>query len=181
MDALGLRIRFALPPPANEATARKSKAFLIDNVAGLLSMSKGAVLEDMIARAEALGCTADGQRIAPPGPTNLSRKKVRMAVNDQPSLFLSLEQAAPALTVRDAISDLPEHALAPGETHLPLDYPCEPLTDFQRRMCGNCTVPPTTRRSGCSPSVACASPCCIQATTGPGLWRGSRPAAFQGR
>ena len=142
----------------------RPKAFLIENVVGLLSMSKGSVLEDMIARAEALGYAvdvvtldtcefgvpqhrrrvfifgaADGQRIAPPSPTHLNGKKVGVAVNDQPSLFFKVEQAAPALTVRDAISDLPERALAPSETHLPVDYPGEPQTDFQRRMRGNTT------------------------------------------
>ena len=142
----------------------RPKAFLIENVVGLLSMSKGAVLEDMVARAEALGYAADvvtldacefgvpqhrrrifvfggayGQSIAPPSPTHLNGKKVGVAVNDQPSLFFDVEQAAPALTVRDAISDLPERALAPRDTHSTLEYPGEPLTDFQRRMRGNTT------------------------------------------
>ncbi|MEM6288807.1 MAG: DNA cytosine methyltransferase, partial [Bacteroidota bacterium] len=37
----------------------RPKAFLIENVVGLLSMSKGAVLADMVERAEALGYAAD--------------------------------------------------------------------------------------------------------------------------
>lgn len=141
----------------------KPRAFLIENVVGLLSMSKGAVLEDMISRAEALGYAADvvtldacefgvpqhrrrvfvfgaadAQRIDPPMPSHLNGKRVGVALNNQPSLFFDVEQSLPALTVRDAISDLPQCALAPRDTHVPLQYPEDvELTDYQRQMRGD--------------------------------------------
>jgi DNA (cytosine-5)-methyltransferase 1 len=140
----------------------RPKAFLIENVTGLLSMSGGAVLADMVARAEALGYAADvvtldacefgvpqhrkrvfifgaahGQRVPPPRPSHVNGRKTGVVLNDQPSLFFDVPTAAPALTVRDAISDLPEVALAPADTQVPIGYPQGPLTDFQRQMRGN--------------------------------------------
>jgi len=142
----------------------RPKAFLIENVTGLLSMSGGAVIADMVSRAEALGYAADvvtldacefgvpqhrkrvfifgaadGQRVAPPVPTHMNGKRTGVLLNDQPSLFFDEPASASALTVRDAISDLPKEALAPRDTQQPLEYPDTDQTPYQRLMRGNAT------------------------------------------
>lgn len=140
----------------------RPKAFLIENVVGLLSMSGGAVLADMVARAEALGYAtnvvtlnacefgvpqnrrrvfifgaANGQKISAPKQTHYKSKQNGVTSSDQPSLFFDGPALEPALTVRDAISDLPDSVLAPRDTQKPIDYPNAPNTDYQRRMRGN--------------------------------------------
>lgn len=140
----------------------RPKAFLIENVVGLLSMSGGAVLADMVARAEALGYAADvvtldaceygvpqhrrrvfifgaadGQRVAPPQPSHVNGKRSGVVLNDQPSLFFDGPSIKPALTVRDAISDLPDAVLVPRDTQKPMEYPEPPKTEYQRLMRGN--------------------------------------------
>lgn len=144
--------------------AFRPKAFLIENVTGLLSMSGGAVIADMVARAEALGYAADvvtldaceygvpqhrkrvfifgaadGQHIAPPVTTHMNGKRTGVLLNDQPSLFFDEPVASSALTVRDAISDLPAEALVPRETQQSIEYPDADLTTYQRAMRGNAT------------------------------------------
>ncbi|WP_435230019.1 DNA cytosine methyltransferase [Pseudopelagicola sp. nBUS_20] len=140
----------------------RPKAFLIENVVGLLSMSGGAVLDDMVARATALGYAADvvtlnaceygvpqnrrrvfifgashNQKIAPPVQTHASNL-VGKGKKIKPESVILREVGMPsALTVRDAISDLPNEVCVPSDTQKPMTYPEAPHTDYQRNMRGN--------------------------------------------
>ena len=140
----------------------RPKAFLVENVVGLLSMSGGGVLEDIVGHAEKLGYAADvvtldacefgvpqhrrrvfvfgaanGQRISPPSPTHMNGVATGIRLNNQPSFFRGVP-SKPALTVRDAISDLPENALLPKDTHVAISYEQAPLTPYQREIRGDC-------------------------------------------
>jgi DNA (cytosine-5)-methyltransferase 1 len=140
----------------------RPKAFLIENVVGLLSMSGGAVLDDMVARATALSYAADvltldaceygvpqnrrrvfifgaldGQKIAPPIQTHASNKIGKGKKTESPSLFFKEANLAAALTVRDAISDLPNDVHVPKDTQQPMAYAEALLTDYQLNMRGN--------------------------------------------
>lgn len=133
--------------------AFRPKAIVIENVVGILSIDQGAVVEDIRERLMKLGYAADvfvldaraygvpqsrkrvfilgaanDQRIAPPIATHHEEPQ---AVG-QGMLF---EASLPnPLTVRDAISDLPETALKPKETHDDIDYSSPASTPFQKLM-----------------------------------------------
>lgn len=140
----------------------RPKAFLIENVVGLLSMSGGAVLADMVARAEALGYAADvftlnaceygvpqhrrrvfivgaanEQKVPPPNQTHTNPKGKVTSPSEQPSLFGEGQVLEPALTVRDAISDLPDDVRVPRETQTSMEYAKPAETDYQRLIRGN--------------------------------------------
>ena len=137
----------------------RPKAFLIENVVGLLSMSEGAVLDDMVARATALGYAADVvtldacefgvpqsrrrvfifgaldyQKIEPPLQTHASNLVGKGNKIKAQSLILREAGMPPALTVRDAISDLPDKVFVPREAQKPMTYPEAPHTDYQLNM-----------------------------------------------
>lgn len=131
------------------------KAFVIENVTGILSMSEGRVVQDICQRVRDLGygCTvwtldareygvpqrrrrvfitgmADGGELALPTPTH-SLKAANTAGAD---LFGDTLPAP--LTIHDAISDLPADTLKPRETHQTLEYGSLPQSDYQRQMRG---------------------------------------------
>jgi len=124
----------------------KPKAFLIENVVGILSMDRGAVIADILNRVRKMGYSAkvttldavnfgvpqtrkrvfvlgylDGADVEFPIATHgLLEKSV-----NQPNLFesKSIQLLRHVITVKDAISDLPEVVLMPKETHLTIEYP----------------------------------------------------------
>jgi DNA (cytosine-5)-methyltransferase 1 len=131
----------------------RPKTFVIENVAGLLSMSEGAVLDDICSRISQLGYNfdvhllnasefgvpqkrkrvfimgaTDGQKLAAPIPTHGNEDK------HQSELF---ERLLPFENVRNAISDF-EHlsVFTPKMTHEYIAYQCDPTSDYQAKMRG---------------------------------------------
>lgn len=135
--------------------AFQPKAFVIENVTGILSMSEGRVVQDICSRVRKLGygCTvwtldareygvpqrrrrvfitgmANGEELTLPTPTHsLKAESVKGA-----DLFG--DKLPPPLTIHDAISDLPATTLKPRETHQALEYGSLPQSDYQRQMRG---------------------------------------------
>lgn len=133
--------------------AFQPKAYVIENVTGMLSMSDGRVIQDIgrRLRERGYGCSvwvldaqeygvpqrrkrvfitgmAGGIELRQPKPTNAA--KVERIV----SADLFSKPLPRPLTVRDAISDLPSTTLKPRETHQSLPYSSQPETAYQREM-----------------------------------------------
>lgn len=133
----------------------RPKTFVIENVSGLLSMSKGAVLDDICTRLSSLGYefevnilnaadfgvpqnrkrvfivgASDGQKIEKPIATHCN-----MTLTNQTTLIDAL---LPHETVQSAISDLKSiKALIPKETQQFVEYSIEAQSEFQRIMRGS--------------------------------------------
>jgi Alw26I/Eco31I/Esp3I family type II restriction m6 adenine DNA methyltransferase len=119
-------------------------AFVFENVTGLLNMQGGRVFE-MIRRellkqteslsvwklkAEEYGIPQRRTRVILVGSSQpMPPPPAVTQLDAQASIFGILP---PAITVRDALSDLPP--LAPGEDGSAKDYPCAPLHPYQRLM-----------------------------------------------
>jgi DNA (cytosine-5)-methyltransferase 1 len=137
--------------------AFKPKAYVIENVTGMLSMSEGQVVKDIVSRLEAEGYSASvwtldaslfgvpqkrrrvfitglasGAEIQRPAETHS-----KMRLDDRaPSMF---EEVPRIVTVADAISDLPELVLKPAETHQALTYTQPPKSHYQKVLRGDQT------------------------------------------
>lgn len=136
--------------------AFQPKAFVIENVTGILSMSEGRVVQDICSRIREFGygCTvwtldareygvpqrrrrvfitgmANGGKLAIPSPTN------SLKVESDTSADLFGGSLPPPLTIHDAISDLPATTLKPRETHQALEYGSRPQSNYQRQMRGS--------------------------------------------
>lgn len=133
--------------------AFQPKAYVIENVTGMLSMSGGRVIEDISARLRerGYGCsvwTLDAREYGVPQSRKrvfitgmrdgalLSKPEVTHALNARTVKSNDLfDGNLPApLTVRDAISDLPAITLKPKQTHEELEYSIDAQTQFQREM-----------------------------------------------
>jgi DNA (cytosine-5)-methyltransferase 1 len=133
------------------------KVFIIENVVGILSMCGGAIINDILKSTRSLGYEVDlktlnlseygipqirkrvfiiGSRLDKkvhfPIPTNGEARN-----ND---LFNVIE---PILTVRDAISDLPEFVFNPPEIEKEIEYTQRPSNSYQEFMRGNLELVPT--------------------------------------
>ena len=136
----------------------RPKTFVMENVIGILSMDRGRVVEDINEQVTSFGYgvnthvldavdfgvpqfrkrvfvvgAAEGALLDAPIPTHSPNK-------DDPSqqeLVLGHEVSAPlpAVSVRDAIEDLPAKTLPPRATHEEMPYPeGSALSDYQRAM-----------------------------------------------
>jgi DNA (cytosine-5)-methyltransferase 1 len=137
----------------------KPSFLVIENVVGILSMEDGRVIDAITQSVSDLGYdptvwtldAADygvpqrrkrvfvvaarrGSRIPPPTPTH------HEAVGESSSqrLLFEAQTRDPWLTVRDAISDLPEEALLPSQTQSSIPYREQPKSDYQKRMRSGC-------------------------------------------
>lgn len=147
------------------------KVFVMENVVGILSLEQGNVVDEIVTRATQSGysvsvVTLDAaafgvpqfrkrvfilggayqQKLAQPSPTHstVGKEKSKLAKNNY-QLSLSLKQASnvlkQAITVRDAISDLPREVLPPRLTHKVMEYsPAYNLTPYQQEMRGSANV-----------------------------------------
>lgn len=134
------------------AQVLRPEVIIIENVEGLLTMSDGLVLADILEKCRAIGYdmvvwrldaadygvpqyrkrvflvgTSTGKKIEAPTKTHASIEHI-----GSEGLFPSYLK--PHVTVADAISDLPAHALAPKETNLSVDYESAPKTEYQNSM-----------------------------------------------
>ena len=133
--------------------AFQPKAFVIENVTGILSMSGGAVVEDITERLRGLGYgvsvwkldareygvpqrrkrvfitgLADGGQLCFPVATNSLTKE------DPATADLFGKKLPMPFTIRDAISDLPVATRKPRETHEAMAYQSHPKTAYQKLM-----------------------------------------------
>jgi DNA (cytosine-5)-methyltransferase 1 len=143
----------------------RPKVFVMENVVGILSLEQGNVVDDIVSRAERLGYRvsvirldavafgvpqfrkrvfilggANQQKLDEPLPTHgivRSKKSKPAETNYQTSLFLHHDFCLlkPAITVSEAIADLPREVFPPSLTHKAMPYPpwhC--LTVYQHEL-----------------------------------------------
>jgi DNA (cytosine-5)-methyltransferase 1 len=145
----------------------RPKAYLMENVTGLLSMEDGNVIDDIVGKIEGLGYgakvhtlnaveygvpqsrkrvfimgTSDGKPISAPPPSH--KEKSNCAGNSQLDMFsneidktdsLNGQDLLPVVTVRQAISDLPEEVFVPKQAHEKTEYPpTKDLSPYQEFM-----------------------------------------------
>jgi DNA (cytosine-5)-methyltransferase 1 len=126
------------------------KTFIIENVVGILSMNDGEIINDIFKSVQNIGYDVElkvldvseygipqirkrvfiigsqlNKKIHFPMPTN--------GKNEGNDLFNTVN---PTLTVKDAISDLPEDVYLPSEMDLQVDYKIEPQNEYQKYMRG---------------------------------------------
>ncbi len=131
----------------------RPKVFVMENVVGILSQDRGSVIDDIVTRAERLGYGvsvvtldavafgvpqfrkrvfilggANQQKLHQPLPTHatpFSKKSKPTQTSYQTSLFQHHAYCVlkPAITVSEAITDLPREVLPPSLTHKEMPYP----------------------------------------------------------
>lgn len=119
------------------------KGFIIENVPGMATMYEGQVKEEVLRRFKKMRYNVECKILcaADYGVPQMRKRLVFMGVRADigiprfPDPVLTPESY---VTCRDALSDLPsrEHELGIDEDV----YTCEPQTDYQRLMRGDCTV-----------------------------------------
>lgn len=133
----------------------RPKTFVIENVVGMLSMSGGAVIDDIRQRLHTLGYGSDvwtldaslygvpqkRKRVFITGTQHGGLLDAPMATHgmrklSQGVLEFSGSPLSEFVSVRDAISDLPPIALKPKETHKVLAYQLDARSEYQRAMRG---------------------------------------------
>jgi DNA (cytosine-5)-methyltransferase 1 len=131
----------------------KPKAYVIENVTGLLSMSEGHVVKDISSRLRHLGygCsvwTLDAREHGVPqrrkrvfitgaangGELQLPAPSHALTAGTISAGDLFGEALPRPLTIHDAISDLPARTLKPRQTHDALEYGSLPETPYQETM-----------------------------------------------
>ena len=130
----------------------RPKAYVIENVTGIISMSDGRVVADICRRLRGLGygCsvwTLDAREYGVPqrrkrvfitGLANGAEMIAPVATHSIKAQSFDGDLFGgglpPALTIHDAISDLPARTLKPRQTHEVMPYEAEPETEYQRKM-----------------------------------------------
>ena len=134
--------------------AFRPRRLVIENVSGILSMMGGAIVEDICARASGVAerleiytldasdygvpqrrtrvfflASSEGEAPGPPERTNSTSSAA------QAELFG--DALPPAITVGEAISDLPAAALPPARTHETMAYASAPQSQYQTWVRGS--------------------------------------------
>ena len=143
----------------------RPKAFVMENVLGILSLDQGQVVEDIVTTTDKLGYAVsvvtldavefgvpqfrkrvfilggiDRQPIPQPAPTHTalnSKKYKHKEKSYQMSLFPSENYCTEheAISVSEAIADLPEPVLPPKLTHQAISYPdLDSLSQYQQEI-----------------------------------------------
>lgn len=110
----------------------KPKAFLMENVPNLASMSKGRIKDTIVSEFEALGYTLNYSKLLASdygAPQNRKRFFLIGLKNGKKFQFPEATHSTSKITCSEAISDLPEESLDDGAP-----YPVQPLSDFQKLM-----------------------------------------------
>ncbi|MCD8103950.1 MAG: DNA cytosine methyltransferase [Lachnospiraceae bacterium] len=119
------------------------KGFIIENVPGMAMLYGGQIKDEILKRFRAMGYNVDCKILcaADYGVPQMRKRLVFMGIRGDigfphfPEPKLSPEQY---ITCREALSDLPSREDSLGEE---IDqYCCEPRTDYQRKMRGDCSV-----------------------------------------
>ena len=119
------------------------KAFIIENVPGMATFYEGQIKEEILRRFTNMGYNIDCKILcaADYGVPQMRKRLIFMGIRKDigvpkfPDPILSPENY---LTCRDAVSDLPSLANDMGADES--QYSSEPLTEYQKKMRGNCTV-----------------------------------------
>ena len=119
------------------------KAFIIENVPGMATLYEGQIKEEILRRFTNMGYNIDCKILcaADYGVPQMRKRLIFMGIRKDigvpkfPDPILSPENY---LTCRDAVSDLPSLANDMGADES--QYSSEPLTEYQKKMRGNCTV-----------------------------------------
>lgn len=135
----------------------RPKCFVMENVAGLLSMSDGAVIEDILRSAAALGYHAKVHSVqaehygvpqrrrrvfvigswAGSAPAFIPAEfgDIQDGVGNVADLFGEDNSRARVRTVKDAISDLAlREPFLPADANKHTSYPCAPQSEYQKLM-----------------------------------------------
>lgn len=119
------------------------KGFIIENVPGMATMYEGQVKEEVLRRFKEMEYNVECKILcaADYGVPQMRKRLVFMGVRaniGMPRFPDPVLTPQSYVTCRDALSDLPsrEHELGIDEDV----YTCEPQTDYQRLMRGDCTV-----------------------------------------
>jgi DNA (cytosine-5)-methyltransferase 1 len=143
----------------------RPKAFVMENVVGILSLERGQVVEEIVKQTEKLGYGVsvvtldavefgvpqfrkrvfilggcDRQPIPEPSPTHTAKHSKRYKPKEnsyQISLFPSENYCTQpeAISVYQAIADLPEAVFPPKLTHHPIPYPdLDALSQYQQEI-----------------------------------------------
>ncbi len=114
----------------------KPRAFVFENVKGLLSMQNGIVIKEILTSFSEAGYNVDYQVLTASNygvPQNRERVVIigiRQDLNIYPTFPSPMN--TPLVTVDDAISDLPQIEAGQGQDGVP--YLSDPCNDFQRKM-----------------------------------------------
>ncbi|KXJ59480.1 MAG: DNA cytosine methyltransferase [Alteromonas sp. Nap_26] len=110
----------------------KPKAFIMENVPNLASMSNGKIKETIISEFEDIGYTISCQKLLASDfgvPQNRRRFIMVGLLQDRKFEFPEPTHDKDKISCHDAISDLPENTLEDGSS-----YPIEELTEFQKMV-----------------------------------------------
>ena len=121
----------------------RPKAFIIENVPGMATLYGGQIKDEILKRFRKMGYNIDCKILcaADYGVPQIRKRLIFMGIREDlgypkfPEPILKPEEY---LTCRDAVSDLPTLENDIGEDVS--EYSQEPLTDYQRKMRGDCTV-----------------------------------------
>jgi DNA (cytosine-5)-methyltransferase 1 len=119
------------------------QAFIIENVPGMATLYKGEIKKEILKRFKALGYNVESKILlaADYGVPQMRKRLIFMGIRKDlgsPCFPTATFTADTYRTCRDAISDLPALTDTLGQEEC--EYPCEPKTEYQRIMRGNCTV-----------------------------------------
>ena len=121
----------------------RPKAFMIENVPGMATLYKGEVKDEIIRRFTKMGYKMNWQILcsADYGVPQIRKRLVFVGIRNTKEPFqFPAPYCTPEnyVTCEQAIGDLPslEHTLGADVS----EYECEPYTDYQKLMRGNCTT-----------------------------------------
>ena len=119
------------------------KAFIIENVPGMATLYGGQIKDEIIKRFTDMGYNIESQILcaADYGVPQIRKRLIFMGIRkDLGTPAFPEKEFTPDTyrTCRDAISDLPSLEFDLGTDEA--DYICEPKTEYQRMMRGNCKV-----------------------------------------
>ena len=119
------------------------KGFIIENVPGMATLYNGEIRDEILKRFKNLGYNVECKILcaADYGVPQIRKRLVFMGVRKdigKPEFPTPKFTENQYRTCRDALSDLPSRENGLGQE---IDeYPCEPKTEYQRLMRGNCNV-----------------------------------------
>jgi DNA (cytosine-5)-methyltransferase 1 len=117
------------------------RAFLIENVPGLLTKDFKPIVDNIYEVAERLGYTLDHRILYGPdfGLPQARRRAFFIGTREHQNIIFPEPQTGTQVTVWDAISDLAEPYVYPGEVNKRLEYEIPPQSIYQRLMRENST------------------------------------------
>ena len=112
----------------------KPKAFVLENVPNILTMGSGAIKDAIIKDFESLGYKVVTKVLLASnyGVPQNRKRAIFVGLKSKQEFEYPVPTVESAITVREAISDLPECSISEGD-----NYPMEPQSEYQRFMRNN--------------------------------------------